>query len=120
MTSANLWTLRQDGDAATVHRELVQTRPPLDARLNDLLRQLVVVVLADRLQLERTLLRQRHRRERHLVGLRHRPKVEVVLGVDARRHVDVELQHLEKQPLQLVPGKHKIFSSFCIAEKYIV
>lgn len=116
-TTAGLWTLRQDGDAATVDRELVETGPPLDARLNDLLRQLVVVVLPDRLQLERALLGERHRRERQLVGLRHRPEVEVVLGVDARRHVDVELKHLEKQPLQLVPGTGQSNQSFDRKEK---
>ena len=31
-------------------------------------------------------------------------QVEVILGVDARGHVDVELQHLEELTLQFVPG----------------
>lgn len=41
--------------------------------------------------------------EAEVVGLRKRAQVEVILGVDAGRHVDVELQQLQKLALQLVP-----------------
>ena len=48
---------------------------------------------------------ERLQREAEVVGLGERPQVKVVLGVDAGRYVDVELQQLQELPLQLIPVK---------------
>lgn len=41
--------------------------------------------------------------EAQVVGLSHGAKVKVILGVDAGRHVYVELQQLQKLTFQLIP-----------------
>jgi hypothetical protein len=69
--------------------------------------QFVLIVLSHGLQLKGALLGQRHGREGHFVGLGHCSEVEVILGVDARRDVDVELKHLEEEAFQFVPGIEK-------------
>lgn len=43
--------------------------------------------------------------EAEVVRLWERSQVKVVLGIDAGRHVDVELQQLQKLSLQFVPGR---------------
>lgn len=47
--------------------------------------------------------------ETEVVGLSHGAQVEVILGVDAGRHVDVELQQLQELTLQLIPSAERIF-----------
>ena len=61
------------------------------------------------LQLQGLLPAERLQGEAEAVGLGHGAQVEVVLGVDAGRHVDVELQQLQEVPLQLVPVRGRDF-----------
>lgn len=41
--------------------------------------------------------------EAEVIGLSKRAQVKVILGVDAGRHVDIELQQFQELTLQLIP-----------------
>ena len=66
---------------------------------------LILVSEAHGLQLLRPLLGERLRGEGEVVGLGESAQVEVVLCVNRRGDVDVELQHLQELPFQLVPER---------------
>ena len=106
-------SLRQDGHALPLvarARHLVHGGPALQRRglLHHVLRELVLALLRHGLQLERALAGERLGREGQVVGLGQRAEVEVVLGVHARGHVDVELEELEELALKLVPVTNKV------------
>lgn len=50
------------------------------------------------------LVAQRLQREIQVVVVCQRAQIKVILGVDASRNVDVELQELQEVPLHLIPG----------------
>ena len=57
------------------------------------------------LQFDGSVLAERLRGEGQVVCVREGAKVKVIFGVDARRHVDVELEGLQELTLQLIPGR---------------
>ena len=96
--------LRQDGDAAARDVDVVHAGRALEVGTQQVGGQFVLADARHGLEFGRLVFGERLGRKVHVVGLGQRPQVEVVLGVHRRRDVDVELQHLQKVPLQLVPA----------------